>query len=46
MMLHFKSKEGFQKWEAYKHKYNIEGSGRGNVMIHGHLHRIKHKTGI
>ena len=46
MPLHFKTKEGYQKWEAYKHIHGIEGADKGKIFIHGHLHKVRHKTGI
>lgn len=43
MTLHFKTNEGYKKWEAYKHMHNIKsGSDKGKIWIAGKLHKVKH----
>lgn len=42
MVLHFKSKEGYRKWNAYRFLHGVAKGGRQKVIIAGHTHRVKH----
>jgi hypothetical protein len=49
MPLHFKTEEGYRKYEAYKHMHHLGGGDGGKIWIAGHLHHVNHtrkKTGI
>jgi len=44
MPLHFKTKEGFRKYEAYKHIHHIpSGKDKGTIWIAGKVHKVKHR---
>lgn len=42
MTLHFKSKEGYRKYEAYKHIHHLGGKDSGEIFIAGKLHKPEH----
>ncbi len=43
MALHFKSKEAYQKYLAYKHSHGIEKHTNQTVHIAGKPHKVDHK---
>lgn len=42
MVLHFKSKKAYKKWNAFRHIHGMTKGGRQKVIIAGHVHKVKH----
>jgi hypothetical protein len=43
MTLHFKSKEAFRKYNAYRFIHEVNEGGHERVEIAGHPHHVEHE---
>jgi hypothetical protein len=41
---HFKSKEAYRKWTAYRHIHGIPAPNLKKVVIKGKAHKVKHSA--
>jgi hypothetical protein len=41
---HFKSKEGYRRWNAYRHIHDIPAPNLKDVVIAGKEHKVKHSS--
>lgn len=39
---HFKSMEGFRKWNAYRFIHHVNKGGHDRIFIHGKKHNVMH----
>lgn len=39
---HFKDKESYRKWTAYRHIHGIDAPNLKDVVVGGKRHRVKH----
>lgn len=44
MVLHFKSKEAYRKWNAYRFMHGKAKGTRQKVFLHGKLHKVNFTT--
>jgi hypothetical protein len=42
MVKHFKSKSGYQKWNAFRFMHGLNEGGQEKIYIHGKLHHVSH----
>lgn len=42
MVLHFKSKTAFNKWNAFRFMHNVDKGGHQKIYIAGKVHKVKH----
>lgn len=40
--LHFQSKEGYRRWNAYRFIHGVNKGGHNPVFIHGKKHNVMH----
>jgi hypothetical protein len=41
---HFKSKEAYRKWTAYRHMYGIGAPNLKTAVVAGKAHKVKHSA--
>lgn len=41
---HFKTKEDYRKWSAYRHIHGIAAPNLKEVVVAGKKHKVKHST--
>lgn len=43
---HFKSKAGYQRWNAYRHIHGIPAPNLKKVVVAGKPHEVKHSKSV